>query len=258
LINLIGNAIKFTPSGRVDVAVRWQEDILDLSVTDTGPGMDAASVSRLFEPYGTGAQGGARREGSTGLGLSIARRLARLMGGDLSVASWPGQGSRFRLQIPAVAGSSASAEVLATARPAFKVMNQRVLLAEDDEDIRALLLRDLEALGYTVHAVEDGSRAVEAAQGGRYDAILMDLEMPVMSGLEAVQILRRKGIALPLLGLTAHTQREKHTAALEFGFDAVLSKPVPTEILAAELDRHLHREVHQSSSSTPQPLGEQA
>lgn len=239
LLNILGNAVKFTERGRVDVLVRWRDDTLDITVADTGPGIGAALAERLFEPFAQGESSAQPRAQGTGLGLSIARRLARLMGGDVSLESWPGQGSRFRVRIHA---PMAVAPQPAASVPGVEFAGSlagHILLVEDDEDIRDLMQRELIALGLSCRAVTDGLRALQACDIERFDLILMDLEMHAMSGVECVQVLRAHGVDVPVIAITAHARGVETEMALAQGFDAVLFKPVSTDSLALRLSAHL-------------------
>lgn len=239
LLNVLGNAVKFTERGRVDVLARWRDEVLDLTVTDTGPGIDPQLAARMFEPFQRGDPGRMRRLQGTGLGLGIARSLVRLMGGDLALESWPGQGSRFRFWLPAPVALAPTDTDAGSSRTVPARLSGYVLLAEDDEDIRLLMQRELDGLGVRSRIVANGIEAVRACEEDRFDLILMDLEMPAMSGLEAIQVIRARGVGAPVIALTAHGLGTETDLALRHGFDAILVKPVHSDALALRLAQYL-------------------
>ena len=253
LLNMVGNAIKFTPAGSVGVLVSLEETatgnrLLQFDVIDTGIGMTEEQRRRLFEPF-TQADGSTSRQfGGTGLGLTLSRRLAELLGGTAElVRTAPGQGSHFRFtvaaaypgeetllpeEIPSLTTDDVGGPAAATARH----INARVLLAEDGPDNQRLISFILHRAGIQVTVADDGRKAVnevlasvEMAQP--YDAVLMDMQMPVCDGYEATRRLRAAGYRGPIIALTAHamaTDRQKCTAA---GCDDYVSKPVNRDYL---------------------------
>lgn len=237
LLNLIGNAIKFTERGEVSVEVTWEAGRLDIGVVDKGPGMDASALSRLFIAFQQASDRVAATHGGTGLGLTISQNLAVLMGGDISVASEPGKGSRFDLRIPAAAAEAPtdSSPVSIAPKPDAQTAGRAagtvalrgtVLLAEDTDDLRMLAALYLKKLGLNVLEAVNGKDAVEIALREQPDAILMDLEMPLLHGLDAVSQLRAAGYAKPILAMTAHTDPGQLALALAAGCNDTLSKPV--------------------------------
>ncbi len=266
LVNVIGNAIKFTESGSVRLVVRGVEpgdersgdgcgSLLRFDVADTGIGMTRDSLARIFEPFSQADSSSTRRHGGTGLGLTISKRLAVMLGGDITVQSEPGHGSTFHIT---VATGPLDAVRLLDALPEFApgppspddkteeqaLGGRRLLFAEDGLDNQRLIRLVLERAGAHVTVVENGRQAVEAAVGamrGRrandagspFDAVLMDMQMPVMDGYEATRALRRLGYCNPVIALTAHamsTDREKCLAA---GCDDYVTKPIDREHLVA-------------------------
>jgi signal transduction histidine kinase/CheY-like chemotaxis protein/HPt (histidine-containing phosphotransfer) domain-containing protein len=228
LINLVGNAIKFTERGRVTLAARWQDGELHCEVRDTGPGIPADSLERIFEPFQRAP--GATASG-TGLGLSITRKLVELMGGSLAARSQVGQGSVFEVRIPAPeaelpAPAPAAAPQAVTARLAG-----RVLIADDNADLRDLLQVQLGELGLACKAVGDGIEAIDAALAEPFAVVLLDMDMPFMDGYETVRVLRERGYTRPVIGFTAHQAGSPLERALIEGCDDVISKPVSPERL---------------------------
>ncbi len=244
LLNLMDNAVKFTADGSVRLVVeRAASGRLAFLVSDTGIGIAAGAIERIFEPFTQEDQSTTRRFGGTGLGLAICRRLATLMGGELRVQSTPGSGSTFCLETelpPARAPvKQPSSRVLTTRFPGL-----RVLLVDDNRGNLLLGRRMLEHLGCGVETAADGRQAVERATNGGLDVVLMDCSMPEMDGFDATRAIR----ALPsecgqvqIVAMTAYamaSDRERCTAA---GMDDYLSKPVKLTDLADVLARCVSR-----------------
>ena len=236
LANLVSNAVKFTARGHVAVTVRV--DAMDdasvdvrFDVRDTGVGMDPAQCERLFEPFTQADASTTRRFGGTGLGLTIAQRLVTMMGGRIHVESEPNRGSDF--SIAARFGRSAAGAVAApppTAhRPAPASHRGRVLVVDDNAvNLRVATLM-LRRMGYQVDEADDGEAAVAAAGATRYDAILMDCEMPVMDGYAAAAAIRRLGAGfghVPIVALTASVMKADVERALAAGMDSHVAKPI--------------------------------
>ena len=260
LLNLVGNAIKFTTRGGVTVrAVIVEESAYDvlvaIDVIDTGIGISPGAVQRIFEPFEQADSSTTRQHGGSGLGLAICRRLARLMGGDVVAKGIPGEGSTFSLTFrltrntladkvegPSVRLSGAEAERQLKARHG----NARILLVEDDEINRVVALELLhESLGWQVDIAENGAVAVAMATATDYALILMDVQMPVMDGLKATRAIRE----LPgrqhtvILAMTANAFQEDRLACLAAGMDDFVPKPVDPEILYAILLNWLDKQL---------------
>ena len=241
LVNLLSNAAKFTTSGEIRLSASHRSDgqreLLVVEVVDTGQGIDEAMMLRLFQPFSMGDESMSRKHGGTGLGLSISRALARLMGGELSCRSSAGQGSTFTLEIEAqVVREQAPnpGERVPPAVPAERGEAHpglRVLVAEDVAVNRLLAARHLRAAGYEVAEAENGRVAVEHTlaswRAGRpLDLVLMDLQMPVMDGYEAVGALRAAGYTGAILAFTAHAVDGERERCLATGCDGLLTKPI--------------------------------
>ncbi len=228
LLNLIGNAIKFTAQGGVTLRAQWRAGELRCEVEDTGAGIPDEVLPRLFEPFqrapGVTAAG-------TGLGLSITRKLVELMGGSVRVRSQVGKGSVFEVRIPAPETALAAAAAAAAPVPAPAKLSGRVLLADDNADLRALVQMQLGELGFECQSVGDGLEAIEAALARPYTIVLLDMDMPFMDGYETVRVLRERGYAGPVIGFTAHQTGALVERALIEGCDEVISKPAPPERL---------------------------
>jgi PAS domain S-box-containing protein len=240
LFNLIGNAIKFTERGRVEVTLARRADALVYSVTDTGIGIEAAALPRLFDRFSQADETIARRFGGTGLGLAIARDLARTMGGDIDVTSEIGKGSSFALRLPIRAATAAAARAVANVATLRPTRPLDLLVAEDNE-INRMVVRDLlERMGHAVAFAKDGREAIARARAKRYDAILMDAQMPEIDGVEAtrwIRILPEPFGSVPIVALTANAMRGDREAYLAVGMNDYIAKPVAGGELARALER---------------------
>ena len=239
LSNLLSNAVKFTDHGEITLSAGRDGDRLWFEVRDTGCGVPDEMAERLFGHFEQADAGTTRRYGGTGLGLAISRKLAELMGGDLRLVPHEGKGSVFRFETPyrpAAQGASP-----AHAEPVFAAAqsgSRRVLVAEDHEVNRRILALMLEPAGYELTFAVDGALAVEAADVQPFDAILMDMQMPVMDGLQAVTRIRAgqgPNAATPVIALTANALDHHRAAWAQIGVTAFLTKPIYPESLFAAL-----------------------
>ncbi|GAB4154058.1 MAG: hypothetical protein Fur0037_22770 [Planctomycetota bacterium] len=239
LVNLVGNAIKFTESGSVTVRL-WHlpapENRLRFQVVDTGIGMTREEQERLFQAFVQADASTTRRFGGTGLGLDISRRLARALGGDIEVESERGKGSTFTLDLPALDAVERRGEkppgrgtTGPRERKDVRLDGIRVLFAEDGADNRRLIAQVLRKAGAEVEIVENGQELLDAwawAESGRFDLVLTDMQMPVMDGYTATRLLRANGCELPIVALTAHALAGAEQGCLDAGCDAYASKPI--------------------------------
>jgi signal transduction histidine kinase/DNA-binding NarL/FixJ family response regulator len=248
--NLLGNAIKFTASGSVRLDITRADSPagtpgLVFAVTDTGIGIAADAIERLFEPFSQADASTTKLFGGTGLGLTISRRLARLLGGDITVASVPGQGSIFTLTMPlVVAQSPVTVNVGDTVFRDDSIGPIRILVAEDQLTNRWLIQRQLERLGCTVTAVEDGRAALMAFDRAEYDLVITDCHMPGIDGIELVRMIRLAeatcGVPpVPILGLTADVTAAMHERCILVGMNDVVAKPIDLRRLHAAITRIL-------------------
>ncbi len=233
LMNLLGNAIKFTDMGTVALEASWDADGLLLAVRDTGSGIAPEDLERIFEPFQRAV--GARVAGS-GLGLTITRRLVALMGGTIRASSVAGAGTAFEIRIPAPLAEPRAAERAPAQALTAAPLSGKVLVAEDNESLRDLVELQLRGLGIDCRTVVNGLDAVESGLAGEFDAVLMDLEMPLMDGYEATRVLRERGFHAPILAFTAYGEGPEVERALREGFDRVVTKSAGVEGLREALE----------------------
>jgi CheY-like chemotaxis protein len=243
LMNLLGNAVKFTEKGRVVLAagpLEGKPGWVRFRVRDTGIGMSQATLETLFEPYTQADASSARRYGGTGLGLAISRRLALLMGGSLEASSALDKGSEFILDLPLEAASApapAEPEEKEDRGPEPSLQGKSVLLVEDNAVNRMVATRLLESLGLRVETAVDGRRGIELWEAGSFDVLLMDCQMPGMDGYQATGEIRRREAArgaarrTPIVALTAHALEEDKERCRAAGMDDYLTKPVNGQTL---------------------------
>jgi PAS domain S-box-containing protein len=242
LLNLLSNAVKFTDRGEVALRVYAAPDrsdcLLRFEVSDTGIGIEPESLSRLFRPFEQVGDA-SRRAGGTGLGLAISRELVRSMGGDISVASSPGGGSRFtfELVVPVVASGEAAAAPRQRLITGYRGPRKKVLVVDDVAENRALVVDFLRALDFTLEEAADGSAGIEQARRAKPDLILMDNVMPVMSGLEATRLLREQPdfAAVPIVAISASASQNDRDRSFAAGVDAFLHKPIDFDDLLQQL-----------------------
>lgn len=243
LLNLVSNAIKFTASGSVSIEVSIPgggAPGFELAVHDTGCGIAPEQLESIFQPFVQEHGGRHRPSTGAGLGLSITKALAEAMGGGISVESQPGRGSVFRVSLPLPAADPAS--LPAAAAPAQETglaqrRSLRVLVVEDNALNQAMVVRMLQALGHEAEVAGDGWTAVERASREHFDAVLMDIRLPGLNGLEAARRLRAAGCATPILALSANVYEADRAEAEAAGMDAFLGKPLHLEELREALDR---------------------
>ncbi|MBI1339293.1 response regulator [bacterium] len=236
--NLVSNAVKFTEAGRIDVALTL-EPAGDgriralVTVVDTGPGIDDETAGRLFRPFVQADAAMTRRQGGTGLGLAITRRLAILMGGDVTLRSAPGEGASFRLsflcEVRAGVTPSAPVDVPPMRRPEDGLRGVRILLVDDNAVNRQVARLLLAQFGPVITEAENGEVALRRLEGAPFDVVLMDLHMPVMDGEEAVARIRVADAAwsrTPIIGVTADAMLGDRERVLAMGMDDYAAKPL--------------------------------
>jgi signal transduction histidine kinase/ActR/RegA family two-component response regulator len=256
LANLLSNALKFTVVGQVDVTLAWAPDPrtgrtdVRLTVTDTGIGMSPATLSKLFGAFTQADASTTRTFGGTGLGLNITRRLAELMDGEILVDSREGRGSTFTLgfQVDVSSAGATETNVAAFGAPGedetlSPLHGRRVLVVDDHPVNRRVIKLFLAPFDCDLVEVENGREALDALEAEAFDIVLMDVNMPVMDGLEATRILRRdpRWAALPVIALTADVMRTQIDTCLEAGMDAHIAKPIDLRDMLSVLVQVLAR-----------------
>jgi signal transduction histidine kinase/CheY-like chemotaxis protein/purine-cytosine permease-like protein len=239
LLNLVGNAIKFTTRGEVVMEIRYSGDVARIHVADTGPGIAAEDIERIFQPFQR-AQNTPQTDDSTGLGLTISRMITEQMGGELAVESRLGQGSTFKLRLflPEVRGSALASQLHEVT--GYRGIRRRLLLVDDHMEQRAVVRNMLEPLGFTIAEAVDGKNCLRLVQEFRPDAIFMDLLMPGTSGLELCRLLReRQQWRGPIIAVSANVFKADRERAAAAGCDGFVGKPVRVAALLEQLQLHL-------------------
>ncbi|WP_338844743.1 CHASE domain-containing protein [Massilia sp. W12] len=257
LINLTGNALKFTQAGQISVHIEAAADGgLHFSVRDSGIGMSAEQMARLFQPFQQAESASSRKYGGTGLGLAISRQLVELMGGSIAVESRPGQGSRFHFHLPLARHWQAAQskrphpdvqETLEQARA--RLQGRRVLLAEDSPLNQQVACELLQKAGVEVMVAEDGLQVLQLLEQFEFDCILMDLQMPGMDGVSATRALRAQARwqDLPVIAMTANASAHDRQLCQEAGMQDFISKPIQPSLLYATIIAMLGPEAGQNS-----------
>jgi len=266
LLNLLGNAVKFTSAGEVTLRASWSAGEASFSITDTGPGIAADDIGRLFEPFVQAEAGQALREG-TGLGLALSRQLARLMGGDITLASTPGRGSRFDVRIALPEASEGTIE----ARPERRVIGLapgqgeiRVLVVDDVEVNREVLSRLLSSVGFAVREARDGTQAIELWRAWQPRLIWMDRRMPGIDGLEATRRIRAEEAStgrprIPILATSASVLNHEQGEVLVAGCDDFVGKPFRASDIFRKMSERLGvRYTYEVERPGPMPLRDRA
>lgn len=250
LLNLCSNAIKFTDNGHVYLNVTYtsQSSKITFEVIDTGIGMNAEQLNKIFMPFEQADSSITRKFGGTGLGLTLSKQLVEMLNGELTVESLPNNGSHFTINITMdeienndfiYNDKQISIENQSDVNTEIPKLSGRVLVAEDNEDIRALVRLILSKTGIDLDMVENGKDAVNKANEKKYDLILMDVQMPVMDGLTAVKELRENGYILPIVVMTANAMQKDREECIEAGFDSFISKPINRKDLYQVVSQHL-------------------
>ncbi|HEX5341231.1 MAG TPA: ATP-binding protein [Duganella sp.] len=258
LLNLLGNAIKFTDRGevRLDASALQTADghtSISIDVTDTGPGIPADTLPRLFRKFEQADHSTTRRYGGTGLGLAICKELVELMGGSIAAESRVGAGSTFSFTVPLQLGSVPAADPATLPRKEHHAYRLRVLCAEDVRTNQIIVSTLLEGMGHDIRIVENGLQALHALSTAAYDLVLMDGRMPMMDGEQAARLIRSGGSedyrvldpGIPIIALTANASDHDRARYLAVGMDGFLSKPVDERLLYDQVEKviaqHLSR-----------------
>ena len=273
--NLVSNAIKFTQQGGVKITARLVADgetqTFALDVTDSGIGVPEETLEAIFDPFVQADSSVTRRFGGTGLGLPISRRLARLLGGDIVARSTPGRGSTFTVTLDpgplADVGMLSAAEAAAASRETIQASSghwhfppSRVLVVDDGDENRELLKLVLGEAGLEVEEAENGQVGLDKARTGHFDAILMDMQMPIMDGYVATERIRGEGLDVPIFALTANAMKGFERECLEVGCTGYLTKPVDLDLLlqtlAGELGGEQRPDEPEAELPAPTPLAQ--
>ena len=241
LANLTANAVKFTSLGEVMVRVQRDGETVRIEVRDTGPGIAADQHDRIFERFAQADSSSTRNFGGAGLGLPVCRELVRLMGGKLWVTSEPGKGSLFGCELPLPCAAAPEAQAPTSPETLGEERRLRILAAEDNSTNALFLKALLEPLEVDLVIVEDGLRAVEAFGGGDFDIVLMDIQMPRMSGVDATLAIRREEAErgrcpTPILAVTANVMGDQMAEYRAAGIDGIVSKPIQAQKLYEAID----------------------
>lgn len=252
ILNLASNAIRFTDDGKVtiDISYRQSDDMLVIDIKDSGIGMSKDELGRLFKPFSQADSSISRRYGGTGLGLTISKRLVELMDGEIVVQSVKGVGSRFTSTIKA--GFNEKTDSLITelsdkdlAVSEYKQpieglsLSGKLLLVEDTYEIRELVKAYIEDYGIQIDTANNGKEGIELALKNNYDLILMDIQMPVMNGKQAISQLRKENYDKPVIALTADALTDHADEFTKLGFNEVLTKPIIINDLISTIQRYI-------------------
>ena len=245
LQNLLSNAVKFTERGKIDYVIHStrlsdKKVRFDFSVTDSGSGISPEDLSRLFQPFTQVDASSTRRFGGTGLGLTIARRMANIMGGDISVESRMGVGSTFTLTVEAEVVEWSAVQAAEPIHAEIEDGGSLTVLVVEDHPVNRMILEAwLASAGHATASAENGQIAVDMAAKQAFDLIIMDVNMPVMDGLCATRLIRQGGAnaETPIAVLSASARSEDHVAGLDAGADVYLNKPIDFVALAAMMNR---------------------
>ncbi len=263
LLNLCSNAIKFTEKGSITINVSCDgaNQVMRFVVKDTGLGMTEKQLAKLFKPFQQADSSITRRFGGTGLGLSLSKRLAEMLGGTIEVESEPNRGTSFAVRINT--GSLINSQFVHSLKQVKPVkefefnykgdvaLAGHVLLAEDNHTNQQLLSMLLRKMGIEVSVAENGEVAVRMAQENHYDLIYMDMQMPVLSGVDAVKTLRSQNYEQPIVALTANATTEDKMICINAGCNDFLTKPIPRDKLYDITSRYLQPAKQQQKSSAP-------
>lgn len=249
LNNLLGNALKFTERGGITLEIKQLKGSgkskkvrVEFRVIDTGIGMEAPGQAEVFESFQQGDASITRRFGGTGLGLSISKQLVQLMQGEFGVSSRVNEGSEFFFQIPLTRSAPGKSRKVESSEPQYRmpVDSARILLVEDDSFNQLVAIKLLEKLGFSCDVVENGQKAVDLLEQIEYDLVFMDVQMPVMGGLEATRLIRNASSAMnrdiTIIAMTANAMESDRHLCLQAGMNDFLAKPIDKEQMADKLE----------------------
>ncbi|WP_414931165.1 ATP-binding protein [Vibrio europaeus] len=239
LINLVGNAIKFTSHGEVIVKAKWENENLLFAVSDTGIGISEESQTQLFTPFVQADRTAKRNFEGTGLGLAICKNLVELMSGEISLSSEIGKGSTFEVLLPLKETAEWTVSAgKADQNPQFKPLEELSILVVDDIRMNQVIINQmLKKLSITPDMANNGLEAIKAFNSSKYDLVFMDCRMPEMDGFEATAYLREQAYTLPIIALTAGTTLEEREKCIQCGMDDILTKPYTAKDLKLMLEK---------------------
>lgn len=249
VLNLLSNAVKFTEQGGVEVVLACNGESYTVEVNDTGIGIEPSRIEPMFDPFTQADASITRRFGGTGLGLAISRKLARALGGDLTATSQPGVGTTMiftfatgsleGVRLLEAAELAGPAPVHTPVRTRWRIPSARVLVVDDGAENRELLSLVLAEQGLWIEEAENGQAALDKLAAGSFDLVLMDMQMPVLDGFAATRELRRRGLRVPVVALTANAMKGFEDEVLAAGCDGYLTKPVDIDALLQDLAQRL-------------------
>ena len=262
LLNILGNAIKFTEKGSVRLdctttnTTRWKQLVI-LTITDTGIGMDKSFFINLFKKFSQEEKSNVQKFGGTGLGMAISSELVQMMGGEIDVKSKKGEGTKVTLQIPLQIGDPEQVENVSDPQNYDELKGLKVLLVEDNEMNRVVAMNSLTYFNFEVEEAENGFEAIEILQHKSFDIVLMDIRMPGMDGIEATRIIRQElKITTPIIALTANAFKKEVERCIESGMNDYVTKPFEEKALAQTILRNIRKEhMNISDSSAAEDVG---
>lgn len=246
LINLLGNAVKYTQKGSIQFIAENRNNNLVCRIVDTGPGIDEKHQKKVFQPF---EQNNVMEKGA-GLGLAITKKMCEMMGGELSLRSEKGEGSEFMIKLPLIEGeliSKTSQEPVINEN--VDLSQYKVLLVEDDEDIQFLLDIHLSTLGCQYKIANHGQEALDIYGTYAPDVVLMDMNMPVMDGMTATKSMRQRGFSRPIIALTASISASSREKVLASGCTDFLQKPIDRETMLSVLTHYLTQSRHEKTKA---------
>ena len=257
LINLISNAIKYTQQGSVTFELNYRNQVAHFSITDTGVGISEENQSLIFKPFEQVRNAHTKTIGGTGLGLTISRSLAELMGGEISLSSVIGQGStfKFRLMLSAIQREQSEPEYAKTKAIGYDGVHQTILVVDDDDDQRQLMDYLLSPLGFSVLLAQDAAQGLSKLSQQHVDLILLDVCMPDVNGWQMVRILREKNYLMPVIMVSANARDAEFNLQAEGYHNEYVAKPVNFDTLLGKIGRLLelrwkYQNVQQAELST--------
>lgn len=240
LFNIVGNAIKFTKQGRVDIQLNYIEDGIDIQVQDTGIGIEPKRIEQLFTPFIQADNSITRNYGGTGLGLAITKHLVELMGGTINVDSKIDIGTLFTLRIPLNSRLKRSKDKITYLQKSTIAKNYHILVVEDTKTNQMVIQLLLNKMGYDVTIAENGLEAIELLEkSNAFDLVLMDISMPIMDGIMATRKIRSQDIDIPIIALTAHTAGSDKQNCIDAGMNDIVLKPIRGKDIMNVVNRFL-------------------